>query len=311
MILILIYAHFSYADTVYLKNQDIVKGIVVEDYKDRIVISTERGEREIMKRETEMVVYDEPDYNLIKLGQQHEQRGELQKALYYFKRAYELNPESVKARDGISLVTGAMFRNQQQKKKNLVQRRQALEDIRSLEPEAIPLREEAETDRLYSEVGIKVEPYNANFRVARVARDSPADLAGLGTGDVIVGVWGKLTGYLSKNELVNLMLAPSAMELKLMIEKEVTVEKRRDGFFSTGMSMIGAELEMMIDGLTVKMKEDSGPADKAGLEEGDLLVSIDGKPTRYMPIKHAIKYIEEKTGPVEFGVRRNLSIWRK
>ena len=48
----------SFSDTIYLKDKSQVKGIVVEEYNDRIVISTEYGESEMMKEEIKKIIYD-------------------------------------------------------------------------------------------------------------------------------------------------------------------------------------------------------------------------------------------------------------
>ena len=48
-VFILFTAEISCADTATLKNGDLVKGVILEDYVDRILISTYEGEKSIMK----------------------------------------------------------------------------------------------------------------------------------------------------------------------------------------------------------------------------------------------------------------------
>jgi C-terminal processing protease CtpA/Prc len=65
---------------------------------------------------------------------------------------------------------------------------------------------------------------------------------------------------------------------------------------------------MEIDGLTVSAVQDGA----AGLEKGDLIVAIDGKSTRYMPLKSAVNLIKSvKADAVKLTLRRNLIIWRR
>ena len=46
---------FLYADTIFLKDGQELKGIVVEDYHDRIVLSTEKGEATHLKNDIEKI----------------------------------------------------------------------------------------------------------------------------------------------------------------------------------------------------------------------------------------------------------------
>ena len=55
------------ADTVHLKNNTELKGIVIADFKDRITYSTVGGERQILKSDIKSIEYDETIDNLISL----------------------------------------------------------------------------------------------------------------------------------------------------------------------------------------------------------------------------------------------------
>ena len=64
---------------------------------------------------------------------------------------------------------------------------------------------------------------------------------------------------------------------------------------------------MKFDGLTVDQIIQGGYASAGGLKEGDLITSIDGQATRYMPLKKAIEVIRESAGqPVKITFRRIL-----
>ena len=64
-------AFIALGDTVYLNDGKEKKGIVVEDYTDRIVLSTYEGEKTLFKKNISKVVYDLTEQNLVKLGDKY------------------------------------------------------------------------------------------------------------------------------------------------------------------------------------------------------------------------------------------------
>jgi C-terminal processing protease CtpA/Prc len=69
---------------------------------------------------------------------------------------------------------------------------------------------------------------------------------------------------------------------------------------------------MQFDGLTISSVQPLSVAENAGFKKGDLVMSIDGKSTRYMPIKEALDMIKRPgKDATELIVRREALIWRK
>jgi len=64
----------SYADTIYTKEGKEMKGIVVEDYTDRLIFSTIDGEITVMKPDVRELYYDSEEDNLLKLAEQSRER---------------------------------------------------------------------------------------------------------------------------------------------------------------------------------------------------------------------------------------------
>ena len=51
---------------------------------------------------------------------------------------------------------------------------------------------------------------------------------------------------------------------------------------------------------------------RAGVKKGDLVIEIDGRPTRYMPLKKAIGYIKDTENDfVKLTIKRDVVIWRR
>ena len=103
------------------------------------------------------------------------------------------------------------------------------------------------------------------------------------------------------------------LEIKCTVERDITVfpDPGRT-MMSSLKDMIGTEFSMQFDGLTVSNIEKDYPAFESGLEKNDLVVSIDGKSTRYMPLKKAISLMRgTKNDSILLKIRRELLIWRK
>jgi len=304
VILILLFATSSFADTIYLKTGKSLKGVVVEEYADRVVISTHKGEKCILKDVISKVIYDRPEQNLVRLGNAYMARREYEKAYFAYERAQWLNPESKVAREKMNYVTGFYFRKQALKKMDDIKRMQEHED--RLRQTAV-LDQELEKD-LLDKVGIKTSTKGGRVKVDEVIKGSPAFDAGIRRGDTLVSVWGALTGYMSEDDVARLFLKEGIGEIKAEIERDVTVMNERPRQKSYA-DVLGGKLEMLFDGLTlVKLGADS-PGREDGLEEGDLITEINGESTRYMPLKKATGIIEKSTAPV-FTLRRKVTIWR-
>lgn len=313
--LLLLAAINSTADTIYLHDGKEIKGIVVEDYHDRLVFSTPDGEITVMKRDIRELYYDSEEDNLIRLGEQARERKDYARAFGYYDMAYKKNPNSKAAKDGLVFLQGYMFRKEEIAKEADIKRREEYERYGTIVP-TIKSREDAlavAAAKLKDTIGFTLAAKDGGAEVTGLQNNSPASDAGIKMGDSLVAVWGRLTGYLPPAELMSLLLDKSSLEIKCAIERAVDVGiDRNRGALAGPNDLIGASLSMEFDGLTVSSVKDSGPSFEAGLKKGDLVVSIDGSSTRYMPLNKAIDMIRDsKEGTIKFTIRRDIIIWRK
>src|SRR3989338_4438616 len=116
-----------FADTIYTNDGKELKGIIVEDYKDRVIFSTSEGEIVVMKEDVRELYYDNEEENLIKLAEQAKERSDYIRAFAYYDRAYKLNPKSKAAKDGLVFLQGYLFRQEQAKKEGEINRRSEME----------------------------------------------------------------------------------------------------------------------------------------------------------------------------------------
>lgn len=315
LMLFLVFSGLAAADTINKNNGEEMKGIVVEDYKDRIVLSTPSGEKTIMKSDIKELYYDEEEDNLIKLADQAKEKKDYIRALTYYDMAYKANPNSKAAKDGLVFLEGYLFRKEQAQKEEDVKRREDLEHQGAIVPTQPAESEElsVKSSKLKKDAGITLSIVDGLPLVGSVSLHSPADEAGLTQGDKLTAIWARLTGYMELKEVLDALLDKPSLELKCTIERTVNIPINPYRLIALGTNeLIGATFSMEFDGLTVIAVRDNGASHEAGLKKGDLVVAIDGKPTRYMPLKNAINMIKNsKENRVKLTVRREVLIWRR
>lgn len=298
---------YSNADTVYTKDHKELKGIIIEDYKDRIVFSTADGEQTIMKEDVMELYYDTEEQNLIKLAEQARDRGDFIKSFVYYDKAFKLDPSSRQAKDGIVFLQGYLFKKDMAQKEEVIRRHNELEQT-GANPEVVVKSEEEKfkdsLKKLRETAGISLEPEGGITRIENVRIGSPAYEAGIRNGDVLIAIWGRLVGYMTLREVVETILEKTSLETKCTIERAVDVKGTTD--------IMGTDLKMQFEGLTVSAVRENGPASEAGIKKGDIITEINGNSTRYMPLNRAIELIRKSKGDiVNLILQREVVMWGK
>ena len=296
-----------YGDTIFKKDREKVKGVVVEEYKDRVVLSTMDGEQKILRRDIKRIDYDREEQNLTRMGNLYQDRGMYKEAYHYYSQALKINPEYKSAKEGLD-YTGSMLQQ--------FGRRMKLEHISKMNDEkawrsGVDIPEETMEAQLRRVLGFSVESHGANFRVTSVRKGSPATDAGLLKGDVIVAVWGRMVGYTRPEEFIKRIVSPEVMEVRLTILRNAEIEvKKVSGNLP---SLIGADIEYSeTEGFEVSTVSPGSEAEMSGLVPGDILVEVEGKATRYMPMREMEKmFIDKKGSSVNVSARRNISLWKQ
>lgn len=303
-----------YADTITMKDGKETKGVVVEDFQDRIIISTADGEVTSMKDDIAAVYYDNEDENLIKFAERAKERRDYAKAYGFYEKALRVNPKSKVAKDGMVFCQSYVVRRADVRKEDDVRRREEFERYGGLTPSErlAKSQEEEMAVKLSDTFGIKLKMDDGNPAVEAVRSRSTAYDAGVRSGDRIVAVWSRLTGYMSLEEVMAILLEKPSLEMKVTIERTVDVGVNPSrGALSGSNDLIGAIFVMKFDGLTLEKASEGGYAYEAGLKAGDLITAINGQNTRYMPLKKAVETIQDSKGTaVKITFRRELIMWR-
>src|SRR5207244_4397502 len=129
--------------------------------------------------------------------------------------------------------------------------------------------------------GVSLRDSDGSLFVSDVVSDSPAQRAGVRSGDRIVAFDGKPVA--SAAELIALVAGTHpADKLDLQVRREVSVglddgHKSSEGRLLLGV-VLGDKREVgNEDGVAVQSVNEDWPAARAGIQGGDVIISVDGK----------------------------------
>ena len=297
-----------HADTVVMSSRERIKGVVVEEYEDRIILSTMDGEKELMKNDIRDIKYDLEEQNLTKLGDFYQDKRDYNKAYYYYKKALEINSGYKKARDGLNFVTTYIQQTGRVNKLNHIQRMNEGDRWLRGEPqEASPTKDQS----LKDELGIILRLADGTYDIAYVVYKSPAHTAGIKKGDKISSVWGRSIKYMDEEEVMTRLMKPGVMDIKMIISREYKI--RLLGANKSFDNLLGIKFGYSeMEGLIVEDLAKESITKKYGIDKGDRVTFVDGESTRYMPLEKVIKLINGKRNKViSVIIERDITIWKK
>ena len=283
-LLLLSAAPAVFADDVFFRDGGELRGLVVEEHHDRVVVSTEQGERTVPRKEIDEIFYAEPERNQLYLGSQALEAGNFGGARKFFEQALRLNPLLLEAKDALGRVEDMELKAGQP----------PVEPAAALAALGLTLRVPHEED------GWVV--------VEGVARGSAAQRWGLALGDALVAHWGGSLRYLPPAEAARRLVGPPGSKLKLTLQRRIELPPAQP----PQVSWPGLKLEMEHFGLTAREVEPTAPAFLAGLRPGDRIVELGGAPTRYMPLGTARKTVQQaKDKGIPLVIHRDFIVIRE
>jgi C-terminal processing protease CtpA/Prc len=309
---VLLFQSATVADTIHLKDGSKVKGIVVENYYQSIVLSTIHGEKRFDKSDIKDILYDRKEQNLVKLGDYYQQNRNLAKAYTYYKKAYELNPDYKEAKDKFIYARSTLLRNPEKQFRDGMAKKQAFfKESGKLYDPKVEKTAVTKEERFKKATGLVLVSDKGMPKIVKVTPFSAAEESGIRKGDIIISIWGKLAGYLALDTIMDMMMESPLPEIILSVKRVITISA--PGKQGRGLDNIGLSLEMREGGLVVAALRRDSVGVRSGLMEGDIITHIDGAPVRYIPFNSAKNRISNSLlkGNVNLDIARDLSLWRK
>ncbi len=302
----------GHADTVLLKNGKELKGLVVEEHADRIILSTEKEELPIIRAGITEIQYDDPEQNFMKIGKSYEAEGKYGEALAYYEKALELNPGFEDARKAAMAMRNRFWSMTIEGPRGEMEKKQAIYDSwgsgRPLEA-VDKQRSSSQAKDLRERMGLTLEKKGDWVRVAQISPKKDAAIAGLRKGDRLVAIDGESLRYLPEEVVTRKMLEPRYSNFTLEIERESQVVKSspRDS-----LADLGLRLRLEYQGLVLDKVKSGSAAQSGGLKEGDLLTEVNGLSTRYMPLGKLSRFVQDlRQDSVVFSIRRPALLARR
>jgi C-terminal processing protease CtpA/Prc len=307
VLIVLTGAESSSADTVILHGGRKVKGLILEEYDDRIIVSTVNGRESFLKSDIRSVAYDDRVRALMQKADNLFRRRRYVQAYQTYEKAARLSPGRGRATERAKYMRNFL---ENKTREDIIagldrKNRKAGADVPDIRA------------RLTDELGITVSN-GEKYAVVTGVVDPGIFHNGVHPepGDRIVAVWGKRTAYMTAEEVASEMLA--AGEVRLTIQRDVSPELSESGMFLSDLSfnayrkVIGGEIELLPEGLVVSHVDESGPFFSAGIREGDLLWRLGSRDLRFTPLSKVISVFMDKQGErVDLVLRRRVIIWRK
>jgi len=300
----------SFADTVVLKNGKELKGLVVEQHADRILLSTETGEIPILLKGIKDIKFDDPEQNFYQIGKAYEATKDYARALAYYDKALEVNPSFAEARKAMVAVQNRFWALQTEGPRHEIERQEAIYGTPSPAGDEIQTKRQKESGRLREGLGMALEKSGDWVMVAYVEPKKDAYVAGLRVNDRLVAVDGESLRYLGREVVTRKFIEPKYTAMTLELDREIYLKK--DQGRKTARDL-GLGLHMEYAGLKVSGVRAESAAAMSGLRKGDLVIGINGAQTRYMPLKKVLQAIEanQEGGRVVLTVRRSTLMTRK
>jgi C-terminal processing protease CtpA/Prc len=300
----------SLADTVMMNDGKKIKGLILDEYKDRIVISTADGERTIMKAHIRSAVYDDEERALLQIGRNQFKKGQYVKAYYTYDKAAQLNPDLEEARQKRDSLRSYL---------ETKMRYDISDDIRTRNERFAGAKGQTLLKRAQDELGlVLIGQDDAKYVfIKKIIRNMSGKKPSPYTqGDRIVSVWGEKTAYMDPEEVAEMMLSPG--EVKFVVERATNamlgVESQVKWLLpiASYRAITGADLKLTKAGVVMDRVFPDGPFAKAGVRQGDFLCRVGGKNTRYMPLKEILSVLKDNQGkPLEIVFQRGATIWKK
>ena len=298
-----------YADTVIMRDRAKVKGLVVDEYVDRVALSTVDGEKYILRKDIDRIEYDTPEQNFMQLGRAYDDKGWYDKAAFYYKKAMEINPDYKEARDAYVASHAKVWHEEEKMaKKDIELHNMAIEWQRNRNKK-IEDTVKSRDNLVKDSIGISLTENRGIFRIDDVIPGSSAAKAGIEKGDFLVGIWGRLIRYSKLEDVLKELIGPKYSEIKIIAEKNIFMP------VDPGVNMYkesGLSLAFEYEGLIIKDIASGKKGGSAGLKKGDSIIAIDKNITRYLPMDSVIALINSpKNDKIVFTVRRNINLRRE
>jgi tetratricopeptide (TPR) repeat protein len=279
-----------HADTVSLKNGKQLKGLIVEEHEDRILLSTASGEIQVLRRGIKKITFDDPAQNFLKAGRDYEEKERWGEALGYYEKALELNPDLDDAKKAAVRVRNLFWAKSAVGPVDEIEKRQELYEMSNRQRfRRDGSRQSGDPAHLLRDgMGVQLGKKGDWVQLTKVTPGKDAVRAGLRLHDRLVAVDGTSLRYLSPEAVREKLVSPRYSSFTLEYDRECSLAKTG---FEKELGEFGLAVKLEARGLVIQRVLPDSAASRAGLKAEDLLIEVNGGSTRYLPLKKLLGVI--------------------
>ncbi len=300
----------AHADLISLNSGEEMRGLIVEEYEAGVLVSTVDGELLIERTDINEITYDDPAYSMLSLARSYESEKKYGLALSYYEKAYKSNPELIEAKKAAVGIRGRFWSDfaegplsevtKQQEVRDAYRANKDLDDLSLVKSESV-----AKT--LWARMGVALGEDADWIKIKRVNIGSLARKRGLMKGDSLIAIDGKSLRNLNGDVVAAALLEPRYSSMTVDISREIIFDK----LVSHKMHALGIKLKQEYNGVVFTDIESDSIFGSLGIKKNDMIISVAGKPTRYLNLRQVIKIIEDKgNDPLSLVIKRSLQLPR-
>jgi hypothetical protein len=284
-------ARGAWADTIFLTSGQEIKGLVVDEYRDRVILSTPDGEVLVMKELISDIFYDLPEQNYWYLGNRAFEERNFDTAKMLYRRSLELNPDYTESHDALFLIDEMRYRLDFGIDRWDVDRLQVA---------------------LRRSLGFTIRAAAGMYVVDILDEKSPASGAGIQMQDRIVAVWSSRVGYRELRDAAAMFIGAPDTSIKLTLRRPVIVRNDvPDDDSSEGTLWLDVEA-VEGKGLVVAGVNEKSASQTAKVKRLDRIVMLNGKSTRYMPFDEVRRVLAKAAHQdLYLEIERDVTLFRK
>ena len=291
---------YAYADSIALTDGKEVKGLIVEEHVDRIVVSTFDGEKVLNRSDIKYVRYEEEKMRLLNLAESALNTSRYEQAAYYYRKVLELDPDSTLAKDGLKIAIGRQLTSGAEIAKEKIDLMRALEQGSSAFK-----NETAENEKNIREflgLGLAIDEKSGACVVKKVSPNSVSSDYGVRKGDILNSAWNTSLKYMTYESVAKELAGPEFSVVKLSLERSVVFDKE---------GLPGLNIGLHKEGYFVKDISGLRGRQKGSIAPGDWLLEVNSASTRYMPYNELQKIVRGADKTVSFLVKKDLYLRRE
>ncbi len=314
LFILITFARAAFCDTLSLTDGKEVKGLVVEEHQDRVVLSTADGEREYFRKDIQNIQYDELTYNLLSLGREMENKKRWREALSYYEHALAINPALSEAKQASLGIKSRLWAQMlDEGPQGEISKLQDMHDawMANVDVDALSRkREESRAKLLWDRLGIKLAAREDWVVADDLKIGGPLQKQGFRRGDALVFIDGKSLRFLNGGAVTEYLLEPRYSNAIIVLRRKIALAGPGS---ADPLKDLGVRIHQEYAGLTVRdVNEKTKREARSELRDGDLVVEIGDARTRYMPEREALKMFQDpKNAPARLVIHRPITITRK